>query len=278
MKVRMKFTKSGPLKFIGHLDVMRYFQKAFRRADIDVEYSKGFSPHQLMSFAAPLGVGLTSDGEYLDVSLLSCEAPKVMIDKINEAMNDFIQVVDFKQLSDNSKNAMSSVAGADYLVSVKDGYDYMDKMVFEEKFQDFYNQKTLVVTKKSKKSENEVDIKPLIYHIAFGEKEFQETIRNSELREESSEFYKESSEFNKETSVSGIKDSVADSYINGITVYMQLATGSVNNLKPELVMEAFCQFAGIEYREFAYQVHRLEVYADVSNEENRVLVPLGSVD
>jgi radical SAM-linked protein len=260
----MKFTKSGPLKFIGHLDVMRYFQKAFRRADIDVEYSKGFSPHQLMSFAAPLGVGLTSDGEYLDVSLLSCEAPEVMINKINEAMNEFIQVVDFKHLSDNSKNAMSSVAGADYLVSVKDGYDYMDKMVFEEKFKGFYNQDILVITKKSKKSENEVDIKPLIYYISFDEKEFNETTRNSEHDEE--------------TSTTSTKASVAGSYSNGIKVYMQLATGSVNNLKPELVMEAFCQFAGIEYQEFAYQVHRLEVYADAGTEANRILVPLGSVN
>lgn len=55
------------MKFIGHLDTMRYFQKAMRRADIDIAYSTGFSPHQIMSFAAPLGVGITSDGEYLDI-------------------------------------------------------------------------------------------------------------------------------------------------------------------------------------------------------------------
>ena len=52
------------MKFIGHLDMMRYFQKAVRRADIDIRYSEGYSAHQIMSFAAPLGVGITSDGEY----------------------------------------------------------------------------------------------------------------------------------------------------------------------------------------------------------------------
>ena len=56
MKVRVKFSKYGPVKFIGHLDVMRYFQKAIRRAEIDVAYSEGFSPHQKLSFAAPLSV------------------------------------------------------------------------------------------------------------------------------------------------------------------------------------------------------------------------------
>ena len=67
MKVRIKFKKTGIMKFIGHLDVMRYFQKVNRRADVDIAYSGGFSPHQIMSFASPLGLGLTSEGEYLDM-------------------------------------------------------------------------------------------------------------------------------------------------------------------------------------------------------------------
>ena len=57
MKVRIKFSKEGPVKFVGHLDTMRYFQKAIRRANLPVAFSGGFSPHMIMSFAAPLGVG-----------------------------------------------------------------------------------------------------------------------------------------------------------------------------------------------------------------------------
>lgn len=49
MKIRIKFRKYGVMKFIGHLDMMRYFQKAMRRAEIDIAYSEGFSPHQIMS-------------------------------------------------------------------------------------------------------------------------------------------------------------------------------------------------------------------------------------
>ena len=47
MKIRIKFSKQGAMKFIGHLDTMRYFQKAMRRADVDIRYSEGFSPHQI---------------------------------------------------------------------------------------------------------------------------------------------------------------------------------------------------------------------------------------
>ena len=76
MKIRIKFRKYGTMKFIGHLDVMRYFQKAIRRAEVNIRYSEGFSPHQIMSFAAPLGVGITSKGEYVDIEVLDTEYSK----------------------------------------------------------------------------------------------------------------------------------------------------------------------------------------------------------
>ena len=74
MKIRIKFRKYGALKFVGHLDMMRYFQKALKRAGIDMKYSEGFNPHMIMSFAAPLGVGITSDGEYFDIEVLSTKS------------------------------------------------------------------------------------------------------------------------------------------------------------------------------------------------------------
>ena len=55
MRVRVKYSKQGLMRFIGHLDMMRYFQKACRRAGIDVTYTEGLSPHMSMSFALPLG-------------------------------------------------------------------------------------------------------------------------------------------------------------------------------------------------------------------------------
>lgn len=57
------------MRFIGHLDLMRYFQKAMRRADIPIKYSEGFSPHQIMSFGAPLSMGVSGLGEYMDIEL-----------------------------------------------------------------------------------------------------------------------------------------------------------------------------------------------------------------
>ena len=185
MKVRIKFQKYGAMKFIGHLDVMRYFQKAFRRANVDNEYSKGFSPHQIMSFAAPLGVGLTSDAEYLDASLLSCEAPEVMIEKINGVLTEGFRVIDFRILKEPEVNqkiihAMALVSSADYLVSLKDGYSISETIQSQEDFikafEGFMKQAEIIITKKTKKSEQAVDIKPMISLVAFSQEDYQDKL------------------------------------------------------------------------------------------------------
>ncbi|MBE5927611.1 MAG: DUF2344 domain-containing protein [Lachnospiraceae bacterium] len=166
MKVRIKFAKRGNMKFIGHLDIMRYFQKVMRRAEIDIAYSEGFNPHQKMSFAAPLGVGLTSEGEYLDIEANSVTSSYDMIEKMNQTMVDGMQVLSVVALDDNAANAMSLVAAADYLVKYREGYKpecFADNNVLKVEFNKFINSEAINILKKTKKSEKEVDIKPMIY-------------------------------------------------------------------------------------------------------------------
>lgn len=260
MKVRIKFQKYGAMKFIGHLDVMRYFQKLFRRAEIDNEYSKGFSPHQIMSFAAPLGVGLTSDAEYLDVQLLSSDTPEAMLERLNAAATEGFRIIGFHPLLDREENkraitAMSLVASADYLVSLKDGYSIGDIHTLEEfkaAFTEFLKQSEIVIGKKTKNSEKEVNIRPMITMSAFDQEEYEEALKNVLKSSE-----KLASDANNQLTKPA---SVADVYDNGIKVYLQLETGSAANLKPELVMEAFYEWLDLPFEKFAWQVHRLEVY------------------
>lgn len=163
MKLRVKFSKNGPIKFIGHLDVMRYFQKAIRRADIDIAYSMGFSPHHIMSFAAPLGVGLESDGEYMDIEVNSAPSAKWIMDSLNAVMNEGIKIVNVKALPENAKNAMASVAASRYLISFREGSE--PDIDLEKAVNLFLSQKQILITKQTKKSELEFDIRPGIYEM-----------------------------------------------------------------------------------------------------------------
>lgn len=174
MKIRIKFSKSGIMKFIGHLDTMRYFQKAMRRADIDIAYSAGFSPHQIMSFAAPLGVGITSGGEYLDIEVHSTRSSADALAALNETMAEGFSVLDYRKLPDDAKTAMSIVSCADYHLTFREGYAYGTVEALHEAIHAFYEvPREISVTKKTKKSEKIIDLKQLVYDFKVFEEEGQ---------------------------------------------------------------------------------------------------------
>ena len=161
MKLRIKFSKHGVLKFIGHLDVMRYFQKAIRRAEIDIAYSTGFSPHQIMSFAAPLGIGLESNGEYMDIEVNSLTTSTQILETLNSQMVDGIQILEVKLLPENAGNAMASVAAASYSICFREGCQ--PQFLNQETVTAFFEQPEIIVTKQTKRSESTFDMKPSLY-------------------------------------------------------------------------------------------------------------------
>ena len=163
MRVRIKFSKHGVVKFIGHLDIMRYFQKAIRRSEIAIASSSGFSPHQIMSFAAPLGVGYCSNGEYLDIEVNHHQGSEQMLAALNAVMVEGIQVLSVVSLPEDAGNAMSSVAAAGYTVEWKRGYSPLPQLA--ETAKAFFQQEQIMVLKQTKKREITLDLKPGIYEL-----------------------------------------------------------------------------------------------------------------
>ena len=233
MKTRMRFVKCGSMKFIGHLDCMRFFQKAIRRAKLDVAYSKGYSPHQLMSFASPLGVGVTSDGEYIDVefySLPDLSLPE-LVTYLNQFMTDEIFVTDIEIMPDGFKNSMSLLVAADYMVVEKETGVFPEN--WQEKWLSFMEQQEIVIEKKTKKSVKEVDIKPHILAWDFSIDAFAEK--------------------------NGENYGTLHCDYEGNSLFMRLTSGSETNIKPELVMQAFYAFCEKELEPYSYQIHRLQM-------------------
>lgn len=164
MKVRIKFAKQGCMKFIGHLDVMRYFQKAMRRAGIDIAFTEGFSPHMIMSFASPLGVGITSSGEYVDIEVRTPISSANAVRQLNEVMVEGMEILSFRQIPEGKAGkAMSLVAAADYTLTFRE--DHEPVKGWQERVSDFISQDSIIVLKKTKKSEVETNIRPMIYEM-----------------------------------------------------------------------------------------------------------------
>lgn len=167
MKVRIKFSKYGPVKFIGHLDVMRYFQKAIRRAEIDIAYSEGFNPHQIMSFAAPLSVGHTSEGEYFDIELNSFTSEDDLLHRLQSVMVEGIDILQVQLLKEGEQNAMASVKAASYLITFRD--ETILPTGWQEELTSFYAKSFIPVIKKTKKGEKEINLKDSIYQLEIRE-------------------------------------------------------------------------------------------------------------
>ena len=118
MRVRIKFAKKSAVQYLGHLDIMRFFQRSFNRADVKMEYSIGFNPHQKMSFAQPLGVGITSCGEYLDAEIAPGQDLEDICRRLNEVCGDGFDVLSVRALPDDAKKAMAALRYASYKVDV----------------------------------------------------------------------------------------------------------------------------------------------------------------
>lgn len=242
MKIRIKFAKYGVMKFIGHLDVMRFFQKAIRRADIDIRYSEGFSPHPVMSFAAPLGVGMESLGEYLDIEINSMTSVEEIKDALNREMPEGISILSVRILPDNAQNAMASVAAAKYWILASTGQENgqndacgmrgfpIDRI--EEKLTAFCARERIPVIKKTKRGERELDLKPGIFEL--------------QIEEMPHPFTEDGKRYQ--------------------AIYMLVDASSSGNIKPTMILEAFCQDCGTSLTPYSYQIIRIDTMMNLAKE------------
>ena len=235
MKIRMRFAKNGMMIYIGHLDVMRYFQKALRRAKTDLVFTKGFSPHPVLSFAAPLGLGIESTGEYADLEVYRTGSTEEMLRRLNAVMVPGMEVLDWRLLPDDAPNAMSCVAAADYMLNFREGFAPENADAWLAGLSAFLNRETIPAEKETKKGTKEVDIRPMILDFALRQAE----------------------------------DGT------GPVMFFRVSTGSAGNLKPELILSAYHRELGLPFDVNQIRICRLETYMRKQIGETECLTPLG---
>ena len=177
IRARMRLAKYGPMKFIGHLELMRFLQKCLRRTDIDVHYSDGITPRMIMSTAMPLGLGLESSGEYVDLELGRPVSTEHALEQLRPMMPEGLEILDFRQVGEivpegggtakKPEKAMSVVAAAEYDVCFRDSYRPPGN--WQQILLDFVGQEEIIWTKETKKGFRTLDMKPLIYSFSITE-------------------------------------------------------------------------------------------------------------
>ena len=153
--VRLKFKKVGSLQYISHLDLQRTFMRVIVRSCIPAWYTKGFNPHAKLVFSTPLSVGVQSVCEYLDIRIdrdMSCEDIR---DRLNAELTDELCILDAYL----PENDFSQIAWASYEIEV---FTRDADVSLAKKATDVLTTSPLVMTKRTKSGEKDVDIIPMI--------------------------------------------------------------------------------------------------------------------
>jgi radical SAM-linked protein len=118
-RLRVKFSRNDDIKFLSHLDLMRLWERAFRRAKLPLTYSEGFSPHPKISLAAPLAVGVTSQGELMDVWLDKWISPDSFVKQVKAQLPANIDMFDVSVVVPEEPSLQSRVRFAEYMVAIE---------------------------------------------------------------------------------------------------------------------------------------------------------------
>jgi len=98
-KLKVVFSKTGDMRFVSHLDLMRLFQRAVRRAAIPVTLTKGFSPHLKISITRALKLGVESSGEEAMFHMDRDMRPENFVDAMNAKLPEGVRILSAEEMN-----------------------------------------------------------------------------------------------------------------------------------------------------------------------------------
>jgi radical SAM-linked protein len=162
MRIRITFVKQGPLRYTGHLDLHKLWERAARRAALPLAYSQGFHPQPKMNMAAALPLGFSSRCEVMDMKLEHEISLDDLPTRLNTTLPPGLQVVDVQQVDERAPALQTQVRSAEYEATLTDSFDRSE---LERKVHSLIEAKTLPRERRGKM----YDLRPLIEELQLME-------------------------------------------------------------------------------------------------------------
>lgn len=157
MRAMIRFGKQPRLRFISHLDLQRFFQRALNRTGLPIAWTQGFNPHPILSFGSALALGWTSEYEILDVKLSAPMGRRRTEDAMRAALPVDLPVLEVRMVDDRHPAPMAMVRASDYKITLSGETAAATLDAAEE----FLRRKSVMAVRKTKSGEREVDIRPM---------------------------------------------------------------------------------------------------------------------
>ena len=155
---RMQYRRGEQVRYLSHLDMLRLFERALRRARIPVVFTEGFNPHPKLSFGPSLATGLTSDAEYVDLQIYERGQEIDLKQLLAPQLPPGIEMVETKRLQKKAAPLAALINRADYECRLIDSA----QTELENRIEAILSQKELLVQRKKKKNVRTVDVRPFI--------------------------------------------------------------------------------------------------------------------
>ncbi|HSM72386.1 MAG TPA: TIGR03936 family radical SAM-associated protein [Anaerolineales bacterium] len=158
MRIQITFSKQGPLRYTGHLDLHKLWERAARRAELPLAYSQGFHPQPKMNIASALPLGFSSRCELLDMRLEQDIPLEGLAEKLNATMPEGIRVTQINQIDERAPALQTQVVSAEYEVTAKETGFGSD---LKRRIDSVLESESIIRTRRNK----EYDLRPLIEEI-----------------------------------------------------------------------------------------------------------------
>ncbi|GAB4271371.1 MAG: hypothetical protein Kow0080_16700 [Candidatus Promineifilaceae bacterium] len=167
-RLRLTFTKTGPTRFIGHLDLALTLERALNRAKIPMDYSHGFNRRPRMQLAAALPLGFTSAYELADIWLREVMEPADLQARLMAKMAPGIEILQVEEVPLKAPALQTITIASTYVVTVLDPVD-MDEL--QEKVTAMLAAESLMRERGKGRKRKAYDLRPLIHHLALSQNE-----------------------------------------------------------------------------------------------------------
>ena len=178
-RIRVQFGKGNPLKYISHLDLARTWERVFRRAGLPVAHSQGFNPRPRFQIAAALPVGVTGEGELLDIWLSDPLSPEQVTERLRAAAPPGLGIGHAEEVELSAPSLQSQMQAADYraVVHSKESVDGL-----RVRIQEFLALPALLRPRQHKGKWQTYDLRPLVQTLEVEAGEGQERVLSMRLQ------------------------------------------------------------------------------------------------
>ncbi len=164
-KVRLQYQKGEKIRFTGHLDLIRIFERSFKKSGIKLVYSQGFHPHPKIAYSPPLAIAYTSHAEYLDVQYFY-ERGEDIVSKLNGVLPEGLKITNAVTLFGKTPSLASVINRAEYEVKL---FKTFDQTYLNNKIHEFLNRKEIIIDRKRSTGTQQIDIRPFIRSVELND-------------------------------------------------------------------------------------------------------------